>query len=53
MHKEHRNLKRRILVINASPDVPEQYLPVMNCIFSAQKQVCVCVCVCGYNKYYL
>jgi len=39
MQKEHHNLKRRMLVIDASPDVPEQYLPVMNCIFSAQKLV--------------
>jgi len=35
--KESRNLTPRILLIKASPDAPAQYIPVMNCIFAAQK----------------
>ncbi|GAM28580.1 hypothetical protein SAMD00019534_117560 [Acytostelium subglobosum LB1] len=38
MKKDLPNLKPRILVFNISPDVSSQYIPVMNCIFSAQKQ---------------
>ncbi|KAG0145160.1 hypothetical protein CROQUDRAFT_64141 [Cronartium quercuum f. sp. fusiforme G11] len=30
-------LKPRILIISISPDSPGQYIPMMNCIFSAQK----------------
>ena len=30
-------MRARCLVITASPDYPEQYVPVMNCIFAAQK----------------
>mgnify|MGYP002712112646 FL=1 len=29
---------QRILVLSATPDVSAQYVPMMNCIFSAQKQ---------------
>ncbi|EFA85402.1 general transcription factor IIH [Heterostelium album PN500] len=36
--KEFPSLRARILVFNLSPDVSTQYIPVMNCIFSAQKQ---------------
>ncbi|EGC40332.1 hypothetical protein DICPUDRAFT_9126, partial [Dictyostelium purpureum] len=38
IRKESPNLKPRILVFNISPDVSSQYISVMNCIFSAQKQ---------------
>lgn len=31
--------KSRILVLSASPDSSSQYVPVMNCIFGAQKRV--------------
>ncbi|KAI8339486.1 transcription factor Tfb4-domain-containing protein, partial [Chlamydoabsidia padenii] len=31
------HIKPRILVISVSPDAPKQYIPLMNCIFSAQK----------------
>ncbi|XP_020613660.1 general transcription factor IIH subunit 3-like isoform X4 [Orbicella faveolata] len=30
-------LKSRILVLKAAPDVSTQYMPIMNCIFAAQK----------------
>ncbi|KAL1919080.1 uncharacterized protein VTP21DRAFT_2461 [Calcarisporiella thermophila] len=30
-------VKPRILVVSVSPDSPFQYIPIMNCIFSAQK----------------
>lgn len=30
-------LKSRILVLKAAPDVSAQYMPIMNCIFAAQK----------------
>jgi len=36
--KEKLNIKPRILIMQISPDVSSQYVPVMNCIFSAQKQ---------------
>jgi len=36
--KEKPHIKPRILVIQVSPDPSSQYIPVMNCIFSAQKQ---------------
>jgi len=36
--KENRFIKPRILVLQISPDVSSQYIPVMNCIFSAQKK---------------
>jgi len=31
------NIKPRILVLSVSPDSSVQYIPIMNCIFSAQK----------------
>jgi transcription initiation factor TFIIH subunit 3 len=31
------HIKPRILIISVSPDPPKQYIPLMNCIFSAQK----------------
>ncbi|WFD30119.1 RNA polymerase II transcription factor B subunit 4 [Malassezia sp. CBS 17886] len=31
--------RHRILLLSASPDASSQYVPMMNCIFSAQKQV--------------
>jgi len=36
--KEKLQIKPRILVLQISPDVSSQYIPVMNCIFSAQKK---------------
>lgn len=44
-HKRQRNqaastaFRYRILVLSATPDTSSQYVPMMNCIFSAQKQV--------------
>jgi len=38
MVKERVRIKPRILLLQVSPDTPPQYIPVMNCIFSAQKQ---------------
>ncbi|KAL4401060.1 RNA polymerase II transcription factor B subunit 4 [Malassezia pachydermatis] len=32
------SFRHRILVLSATPDVSAQYVPMMNCIFSAQKQ---------------
>lgn len=32
-------IKPRILVLSVSPDSAYQYIPLMNCIFSAQKAV--------------
>ncbi|KAI8928050.1 transcription factor Tfb4 [Entophlyctis helioformis] len=32
------DLQSRILVVSVSPDGPGQYIPIMNCIFAAQKQ---------------
>jgi len=37
--KEKLQIKPRILVLQISPDVSSHYIPVMNCIFSAQKKV--------------
>lgn len=34
---ELENIKPRILVLSISPDSSVQYIPIMNCIFSAQK----------------
>ncbi|CAO3590773.1 unnamed protein product [Absidia cylindrospora] len=31
------HIKPRILILSVSPDAPQQYIPLMNCIFSAQK----------------
>lgn len=31
--------KSRILTVKYTPDAPFQYLPIMNCIFTAQKYV--------------
>jgi len=36
--KENQHIRPRILVIQASPDTSAQYIPIMNCIFSAQRQ---------------
>jgi len=36
--KEQPILKPKILIISASPDTSSQYIPLMNCIFSAQKK---------------
>jgi len=33
------HLKPRILVLTVSPDSSSDYIPIMNCIFSAQKAV--------------
>jgi len=38
LKSEISNLQARMLVLSASSDVSSQYVPVMNCIFSAQKQ---------------
>lgn len=35
------HIKPRILVLSVSPDSAYQYIPLMNCIFSAQKAVSV------------
>ncbi|RHY08025.1 hypothetical protein DYB38_007964 [Aphanomyces astaci] len=35
---ESRELQPRILVVDSSPDFAEQYISIMNCIFSAQKK---------------
>ncbi|ETV86645.1 hypothetical protein H257_01771 [Aphanomyces astaci] len=35
---ESRELQPRILVVDGSPDFAEQYISIMNCIFSAQKK---------------
>lgn len=35
------HIKPRILILSVSPDSAQQYIPLMNCIFSAQKMVCV------------
>lgn len=37
--KENSEIKPRILTFQISADVSAQYIPVMNCIFSAQKKV--------------
>ncbi|KAL6058239.1 General transcription and DNA repair factor IIH subunit TFB4 [Balamuthia mandrillaris] len=37
-HSGAGNLSARLLVVQVSPDVSAQYIPIMNCIFSAQKQ---------------
>ncbi|KAI9208871.1 RNA polymerase II transcription factor B subunit 4 [Polychytrium aggregatum] len=34
---EYRQVRSRVLIISASPDSSAQYIPLMNCIFSAQK----------------
>jgi len=33
-------MNARIVVISVSGDLAEQYIPVMNCIFAAQRKVC-------------
>jgi hypothetical protein len=33
-------LRARVLVLAMAPDAPSQYIPTMNCIFSAQRAVC-------------
>ncbi|KAF0687160.1 Aste57867_21131 [Aphanomyces stellatus] len=44
--KESRDARPRILVVDSSPDFAEQYISIMNCIFSAQKmQVPIDSCV--------
>jgi len=46
LHQPSSSLKPRILVLQASPDSAPQYVPTMNCIFSAQKKsVAVDACV--------
>ncbi|ETW04901.1 hypothetical protein H310_04008 [Aphanomyces invadans] len=35
---ESRELQPRILIVDSSPDFAEQYIAIMNCIFSAQKK---------------
>eukprot|EP01112_Ceratiomyxa_fruticulosa_P009346 TRINITY_DN2435_c0_g1_i1.p1 TRINITY_DN2435_c0_g1~~TRINITY_DN2435_c0_g1_i1.p1 ORF type:complete len:301 (-),score=56.10 TRINITY_DN2435_c0_g1_i1:204-1106(-) len=46
--------KQRILVITLSNDVSAQYIPVMNCIFSAQRQnIVVDGCVLGNPSIFL
>lgn len=37
-HAGTTSFQHRILVLSATPDVSAQYVPMMNCIFSAQKQ---------------
>lgn len=32
--------RSRILVLSVTPDASTQYVPIMNCIFGAQKKVC-------------
>ncbi|KAI8802445.1 TFIIH subunit Tfb4/p34 [Cladochytrium replicatum] len=36
---ETRTTQARVLTISVSPDAADQYIPIMNCIFSAQKSV--------------
>jgi len=38
--REDAKMLARILVVTASNDVAQLYIPMMNCIFSSQKQVC-------------
>lgn len=33
-------MNARIVVISVSGDLAEQYIPIMNCIFAAQRKVC-------------
>jgi transcription initiation factor TFIIH subunit 3 len=39
MANERPQLKPRILVVNVSPDISSQYVPMMNTILAAQKLV--------------
>ncbi|OAV98580.1 hypothetical protein PTTG_01790 [Puccinia triticina 1-1 BBBD Race 1] len=43
------SLKARILILSVSPDAPGQYIPMMNCIFSAQKAT-IPIDVCKISK---
>merc|ERR1719343_687682 len=36
--KDLPHIQPRVLCINASEDISSQYIPIMNCIFSAQKR---------------
>ena len=38
---EKQGLQSRILVVSVSEDLAFQYIPIMNCIFAAQRKVCV------------
>ncbi|XP_065055279.1 general transcription factor IIH subunit 3-like [Rhopilema esculentum] len=47
-------LSARILVVKASSDVAPQYMPIMNCIFAAQKNnIVIDGCVLGDDSGYL
>lgn len=35
--------KPRIVILSVTQDASTQYVPIMNCIFTAQKNVCVLV----------
>jgi len=49
--KTQTHVKARILVFDVSPDISAQYIPVMNCIFSAQKQgIPVDACILGTTE---
>lgn len=37
---ENQGLQSRILIVSVSDDLASQYIPVMNCIFAAQRKVC-------------
>ncbi|KAA1069716.1 RNA polymerase II transcription factor B subunit 4 [Puccinia graminis f. sp. tritici] len=43
------SLKARILILSVSSDAPGQYIPMMNCIFSAQKST-IPIDVCKISK---
>lgn len=49
------HIKPRILIVSVSPDSAYQYIPIMNCIFSAQKmQIPIDVCkVLGKDTVFL
>ena len=48
------NLKSRIMVLSASDDLALQYIPMMNCIFAAQKKrVAIDVCKVGGDAVFL
>lgn len=38
LHNDEANLRSRIMILSVSGDLAFQYIPMMNCIFSAQKQ---------------
>ncbi|PRP82874.1 hypothetical protein PROFUN_04737 [Planoprotostelium fungivorum] len=50
IQREEPLIRPRILVLHASPDVSNQYISIMNCIFSAQKKsILIDTCILGSN----